>query len=199
MKLAKHALIAAAALCALQAHADTQVFADTFGANALGLNAVPNGWAVTDGTVDIIGANAFNSLYDVMPGSGRYIDLDGSTGDAGVLSRSFAVTNKQRYWVAFELAGNHRNSDVESVAVNFGSAAHAFSLGQNAGWTVFGMSFVAHSTGMASLSFSNAGGDDVGMLLRTVHVVTAVPEPETYPLLLAGLAAVAFISRRRAV
>jgi len=195
MKLIKHTLIAAAVLCALQAQASTPVFADSFDANALGLNAVPTGWAVTEGTVDIIGANDF---YDFIPGSGRYIDLDGSTRDAGVLSRSFAVTSGLRYTATFELAGNHRNSPVESVAVNFGSAASAYSLGQSAGWTAYSLTFVAANSGMAGLSFSNAGGDNIGMLLDNVNV-TAVPEPGTYALMLAGLAAVGFVARRRAV
>lgn len=195
MNLIKHALIAAAALCALQAQASRTVFADSFDANALGLNAVPTGWAVTEGTVDIIGADDF---YDFIPGSGRYIDLDGSAGKAGVLSRSFAVKSGHTYVATFDLAGNQRNNFVESVAVNFGSAAGAFSLGQNAGWTTYGLSFVAANSGMASVTFSNAGGDNIGMLLDNVKV-TSVPEPGTYALLLAGLVAVGFVARRRAV
>jgi hypothetical protein len=194
MNLVKTLVTAAVALCAMQAQASTIVFADNFDGNALGLNATPAGWTVTGGTVDIIGNSNF---FDFIPGSGRYIDLDGSTSSAGTLSRGFAVTSGVQYLVTFDLAGNHRNGAAESVGVNFGSAAGSYSLGQSAGWSPYSLTFTAVSSGIASLSFKNSGGDNIGMLLDNVNV-SAVPEPETYALMLAGLAAVGFLARRRA-
>ncbi len=38
-------------------------------------------WDVLDGFVDLIG----NGFFDLLPGNGLYVDLDGSTGDAGKL------------------------------------------------------------------------------------------------------------------
>ena len=61
------------------------VFADSFDANVLGLNAVPTGWSVSDGTVDIIGNNFSGTSFDLLPGHGAYIDLDGSTANSGLL------------------------------------------------------------------------------------------------------------------
>ena len=67
MKLSR--LLSAALLAAsAAAQADIVVLADNFDANDLGLNVVPAGWSVTDGTVDIIGNPGF---YDFIPGSGR--------------------------------------------------------------------------------------------------------------------------------
>jgi hypothetical protein len=50
------------------------------------------------------------------------------------------------------------------------------------------------------LSFENAGGDNIGMLLDNVKVeqhVAAIPEPQTYALMGMGLLAVGFAARRR--
>ena len=85
------------------------VFSDNFDANSVGLNAVPAGWSVTNGTVDIIGSGYF----DFIPGSGKYIDLDGSTGKAGNLSKTFTLDPLpigQQYVLTFDLAGNHRDN-----------------------------------------------------------------------------------------
>ncbi|MBL8487241.1 MAG: DUF642 domain-containing protein [Rhodocyclaceae bacterium] len=185
----------AAAILALSgaAQADVTVFTDNFDSNGLGLNATPSGWSVSSGTVDIIGNSGF---FDFIPGSGRYIDLDGSTSNAGVLSRDFLMTAGTHYTVSFDLAGNHRNGAAESVAVNFGGASANYSLSQNAGWTTFSLVFTPSVTKSYTLSFENSGGDNIGMLLDNVSV-HAVPEPETYAMMLAGLGLMGAIARRR--
>ena len=55
--------------------------------------------------------------------------------------------------------------------------------------------FTPSVTGTYSLIFQNAGGDNVGALLDNVSV-SAVPEPETYAMLLAGLGLLGFSIRR---
>jgi hypothetical protein len=185
-------LIAAAALLAAGAANATVVFSDNFDANATGLNAVPSGWTVSDGTVDIIGAGYF----DFLPGNGKYIDMDGSTSNAGTLSRSLSLVGGTPYVLSFELAGNRRNGAVESVAVSFGSASSTHTLPQSAGFTPFSLAFTPATSGNFALSFAGAGGDNIGMLLDRV-AVTAVPEPQTYALLALGLLAVGAAVRRR--
>ena len=62
-------------------------------------------------------------------------------------------------------------------------------------WKLFTASFVA--TGETKLSFRAIGTDDgLGSSLDDIRV-TAVPEPQTYALLLAGLMALGFVSRRQ--
>jgi hypothetical protein len=96
------------------------VFSDNFDSDPLGLNAVPAGWTIgNDGTVDVIGNPGF---YDLIPGNGRDIDLDGSTGAAGLLETSFAVTAGLTYTATFQLGGNHRDGNSDSVAVVFGGS-----------------------------------------------------------------------------
>jgi hypothetical protein len=194
---ARHILALALLAGSAAAQANVTIFSDNFDANALNLNAVPTGWTVTAGTVDIIGNPGF---FDMLPGSGRYIDLDGSTSNSGVLSKSFSLLAGTTYTASFDLAGNHRNSAVESVAVNFGTASTSASLAQNAGWTGYSLSFTTTAAGSYTLSFENSGGDNIGMLLDNVKVdqhVAAIPEPQTYALMGMGLLAIGFAARRR--
>jgi hypothetical protein len=168
------------------------VFSDDFNGNSSALNATPSGWTVSFGTVDVIG----NGFFDFMPGSGSYIDLDGSTRNAGVLTHSLSLVAGNLYTLSFDLAGNHRNSSLEAVGVLFGTQLGLYSLPMNAGWTHYSMNFTPDRSGGYLLSFAALGHDNIGMLLDNVSVTT-VPEPETYAMFLAGLGLVGFMARRR--
>ncbi|MBK9346515.1 MAG: PEPxxWA-CTERM sorting domain-containing protein [Burkholderiales bacterium] len=182
-----------AALFALSAAAQaTTVFSDNFDANPLELNKVPAGWTVTDGTVDIIGPGFYSYC---AAGQGKCIDLDGSTWNAGVLSKSFDLTAGVQYTASFELAGNHRGGS-DTGTVSFGSQSLNFNLASNAVFSAYQLVFTPGATGTYSLSFANNGGDNIGALLDNVSV-TAVPEPETYAMLLAGLGLIGAAQRRK--
>ena len=173
------------------------IFSDNFDANSYGLNAVPTGWTVTNGTVDIIGP-AFHNLCGA--GYGKCIDLDGSSMDAGILSTSLNLTAGVQYTATFELAGNQRDgADTGSVSfggLSFGSQSLAFALNATDAFSTYQLVFTPGASGAYSLSFSNAGGDNIGALLDNVSV-SAVPEPETLAMLLAGLGLVGAVARRK--
>ncbi len=65
------------------------------------------------------------------------------------------------------------------------------------GWNTF--SFLTQAGGDGGLLFAVRGvpGTSFGLSLQNVRVVAAVPEPATYAMLLAGLGAILFVSRRR--
>jgi hypothetical protein len=65
----------------------------------------------------------------------------------------------------------------------------------NQGWASNSFTFVAAET---STSLFFAGGYNAGHYIGLDNVsVTAVPEPETYAMMLAGLGALGFMGRRR--
>jgi len=171
------------------------VFSDNFNSNTtLGLNDAPAGWSVANGTVDVVGAaDGWGQLC--KSGGVVCIDLDGSTSNAGELSRSFAGIAGTTYVATFDMAGNQRSSS-DSLTIDFGTATQTYNLSSNSPWSSYSLSFTASSNSSYSLKFSNAGGDNIGVVLDNV-TVTAVPEPETYAMMLAGLGLMGSIARRR--
>lgn len=198
MNKLKSAVIAAAitTVFAAPASAAVTIFSDNFDSySPLTLNWTPpvaSGWTVSGGTVDLIGTG-FN---DILPGNGNYIDLDGSTSNSGVFSNSVNLTGGVTYTLSFDLAGSQRAS-TETANINFGTAGTSVTLGGSAPLTGYDLSFTPAASGIYSFSFENLGGDNVGLLLDNVSV-SAVPEPETYAMLLAGLGILGFMLRRKA-
>src|SRR4051794_7100300 len=105
--------VALAAVAASPASAAV-VFTDNFDTDIPALNTVPVGWTVTNGTVDIVASGSYGITC-----SGNCVDLDGSTGDAGVLTsnQTFGPGN---FVLSFDLSGNQRGGASDTVQVSYG-------------------------------------------------------------------------------
>lgn len=198
----RRSLAATFALSLLSASAVQAVplFSDTFDSEALGTNTTLDNWAVTDGTIDVIGTG----FFDFYPGNGHYLDLDGSSNNAGKITTN-TVFNllPGTYTLRFELGGSARG-DGNSVTVNLGSIfGEVFALPSNAPLQTFTRIInLGAAAGTGALSFDHAGGDNVGLILDDVtldfsRVETAVPEPSSLALL--ALGGIAGVARRRRV
>jgi hypothetical protein len=185
-------------LAAGPAAADVVIFSDNFdsengGNQALNYNSFAN-WDVTDGTVDLLGANGFANLCTTAGGAPVCIDLDGSTNDAGVMTTKtiFTFEAGQNYELKFDLAGSQRG-DTNVVRVDILGFNFFYSMLSSDPFSTNSIFINIGSLDQtSSISFLNAvgEGDNIGALLDNVILTQAteeVPEPAALSLFATGL------------
>jgi hypothetical protein len=153
------------------------------------------------GSVDLIGSGAAGSSYDVLPGNGYYVDLDGTTGNgnlpiAGQLT-SLASFGAGTYTLMFDLAGNQRVSFNQTTVVSLGSFSTSITpLAYTDPFKTYAFTF---STTGGYLQFTELGpSNQQGNLLDNVSLSAGgVPEPSTWAMLMLGLAGAGAMLRRR--
>ena len=202
----KLAILAAAVASVFSVSAQAApIFSDNFDSYAADqLNWVPpvlSGWTITNGSVDIIGSGG---SYDLVPGHGSYVDLDGGSAHSGHLSHTVSLLAGHTYTLSFDLAGSQRGT-TEIVDVKFGTTVEHSTLLSNDGFSHHTMNFTPLISGSYSFDYQNnefgalignGDGNFIGALLDNV-AVTSVPEPESYAMFMAGLGVMGFIARRR--
>ena len=134
------------------------VFSDDFndengGATALNWTSFDE-FGVSDGTVDIV----YDGDYS-LNGGGGFVDLDGSTGNAGILTslQSFSFNAGDLVSLSFEIAGNQRGccdaNDDFFAAFIFAGPTDVASTGIFGAW---GVSSSGPSTGLTGTSTSSS-------------------------------------------
>jgi hypothetical protein len=175
------------------------VFFDDFNAENGGVGAVNyNGfaqWSVSDGTVDLIG----NGFFDAYPGNGLYVDLDGSSGNAGVLTSVPIALTPGSYVLEFDLgtlSGFAANTMTVSLGGEYSEIFQESDAGLSPTFNLISRPITVASAGSLSLVFDHPGGDDFGLVIDNVRL-TLVPEPGSLALLIAGAIAMGLAALRR--
>lgn len=171
------------------------VFSDNFNSYAFQLNWVPPmNWTVPVGTVDLTGETTTITNFDFFPGNGGYVDLDGSSGQAGTLAtiQSFAAGT---YKLTFDLAGNARGDVDKTTTISLGNFSTMLDLPSTSPYQLFTFTFTT-TGGTLSFADNAVGNQDIGNILDNV-TLTSVPEASTWVMMLAGFAGLGLAGFRR--
>lgn len=146
------------------------------------------GWTIGGVSVDLI-KNSYGSV------SGTSVDMLGTPGP-GSLSQLFNYAANTTYTLSFDVSRNPNGSYTAlSVDVN---GIHNEYVGTSLATTQSFSFTTGNSAGSQLLQFSSINGDGYsGAVLDNVTLTAAVPEPETYAMLLGGLGLMGFMARRR--
>jgi len=126
-------------------------------------------WDITNGTVDLVGPG----LFDILPGNGLYVDLDGSSQNAGRMeSKTTFSLLPGAYELQFDLAGNqNRAFGPDTVVVSLGPVFNEeITLEPDVPLTTFTRNLIVTEATDAKLVFDHAGGRNIGLLLDNVSL-----------------------------
>lgn len=161
--------------------------------------ALVNGWASSPGTAGIeIRNNVAGQAYD----GNNFVELDTDTNS--VAYQNIATTLGEVYTLSFAYSprpGVTGPVDTNNLKVYWNGSSLGLFGGINPSattnnWVLFTTEVTG--TGTDTLRFEAIGtSDSYGGSLDAVSITTAVPEPEVYAMLAAGLGLMGFVARRR--
>lgn len=124
-------------------------------------------WNVLSGCVDLHG----NGLFDVQPGNGLYVDLDGSCAiGGGIESKTAFALQPGTYVFEFWMAGNNRIDSADTVNVSLGSYQEQFVVQAREKFTLHTRNISVSTPTSARIRFENLGGDGRGALIDLVRL-----------------------------
>jgi hypothetical protein len=187
-------------ICAESSKADL-VFYDGFDSYSFQIPWSGEGnWTATEASVDLIGTG---SPWDLLPGNGLYLDMDGSTNNAGTIESIGIALAPGDYSLIFDLAGNQRGDrggDFDSVIVQVtGFVDETFSdIPYDAPFTTVSIPFTVATATMTKIIFNGLGGDNCGVLIDNVGIdMNILPAPGAVVLGSLGLSFAGWKLRRR--
>lgn len=163
-------------------------------------------WAIYDNIADWntlagVGVEVRNNVVGSAHSGNNFVELDAVSN--GWIAQTFATITGQDYNLSFwyspraDVGANsngievYLNNDMQ-IGLTSTGVGHSGNV-----WSQHSFTFTAGEGPLTTLSFFATGkSDGLGGSLDDVSV-TAVPEPETYALLLGGLALVGFSTRKR--
>ncbi len=158
------------------AQAVTVTFSENFDAVTQGLNRTGaiGSFTTSTGNVDVIGTGS----YDLAPGNGNYIDLNGNT-TGGIVSTSPFAFGGGPATLSFSYGTNGTG---RSATVTLGGATiTTLTSPTTSGFSTFSQTINAPVNGALSFLSTNTGNG--GILIDNVRLVynnTAVPEPSDF-------------------
>ena len=153
-----------------------------------GSNAI-TGWTVAGASVDLI-KNNYGSV------NGTSIDMLGTPGP-GSVAQQFSYAANTTYTLTFDLSRNPgAGASYTGIDVSV-NGSHTSFIGTSP-TSPYSLTFTTGaSAGSQWLTFSSVGGDVYSGAVLDNVAIKAVPEPETYAMMLGGLGLLGFMARRR--
>lgn len=152
-----------------------------------------NGWTGTGAGIEVRN----NIVGSALDGK-NFVELD-SYSNSGMF-QTVGTSVGSSYNFSFSFANREGTAAATNGldwTVDGGKTWNAAPTLNSSKWADFSTSFIASSASTV-IGFRATGTNDaLGTSLDKVSLTTAVPEPESYALMLAGLAAVGFVARRR--
>ena len=197
MKIRQLTCIAILALGAVGAQAQTNLlsdgdfesFASKVGSGSfttISAGSSIGAWSVTGTSVDLV-RNAYGAINDIS------VDLAGTPGP-GYLSQTFTAVAGTTYTLSWDQFRNGSGATADMV-VSLGGSSTSF--GTVTAITQQSLSWTAAVDGLQTVKFGTATSSVAGPTLDNVTLTAAVPEPATGALLLAGIACIGWVARRR--
>lgn len=201
--------VAAAATLASTAHAQL-IFSDNFNDEVGRLNVGTVGvnpllrWTVTKGTVDVV---PVGTQFDVYPGNGHYLDLDGSNNRVGGI-RTNQVFNLAPgdYILSFDLGKYTNPVETMTFGLTGGVFSQAFSSGTGVLPSLVNQQYTFSVGGNVNTQLffnlttyaDTANSDNRGLVLDNVSLERVVPEPSEWAAMgVLSLGLAGLVARRR--